>query len=557
MKRRKLILVLISLIITINLNSASASNIQERNFSLERESLVINFPDPNLESAVRERIDKPTGDIYDTDVDTLLSCAFTDKNILDLTGLEYFTALKELYLDKNQLADLTSLTSLTNLELLELGSNQLSDISPLANLTKLRRLDLYNNGLVDLSALTNLTNLEVLELYNNQLTEIFFLANLTKLEVLDLGKNKLAEISSLANLTSLRELYLNNNQIASVNPLSNLVELELLGLYNNQLTDLSALATLTNLKQLYLENNQLSDLSALTNLTNLEILYLGVNQLTDISFLNNLTSLVTLDLNNNQLADITALANLNKIEILTLNNNQIVDIEPLVANNGLASGDQLDLKANPLSVNSIVNLIPILEDRGVVVAYDPLENQAPEIIDYSPMSDDLTIEENNTINFSVVATDADGDQLNYKWLVGGIIQNEENSNSFEMTFTNSGSYEVEVVVADAESQTSHTWKVEVSLAITENTPIETTLYQNYPNPFNPETTIKFYNSALRRVKLSIYNLKGEEVANLLNCELEQGFKAISFDATHLNSGVYYYKLETEDRSLIKKMVLLK
>jgi len=88
-------------------------------------------------------------------------------------------------------------------------------------------------------------------------------------------------------------------------------------------------------------------------------------------------------------------------------------------------------------------------------------------------------------------------------------------------------------------------------------PQSTTLFQNYPNPFNPETTIRFFNKEAANVKLAIYNLKGEVVANLVNNNLSQGFHDYRFNATGLASGVYIYKLQIGSQSMVKSMLLLK
>jgi len=88
-------------------------------------------------------------------------------------------------------------------------------------------------------------------------------------------------------------------------------------------------------------------------------------------------------------------------------------------------------------------------------------------------------------------------------------------------------------------------------------PQSTTLFQNYPNPFNPETTIKFFNKEAANVKLAIFNLKGEVVANLVNNNLSQGFHNCRFNATGLASGVYIYKLQIGSQSMVKSMLLLK
>ncbi|MEO6695891.1 MAG: S8 family serine peptidase, partial [Ignavibacteria bacterium] len=88
------------------------------------------------------------------------------------------------------------------------------------------------------------------------------------------------------------------------------------------------------------------------------------------------------------------------------------------------------------------------------------------------------------------------------------------------------------------------------------------LDQNYPNPFNPVTKIKFvipqngsYPSL--NVKLIIYNSLGREISNLLNNSLAPGSYQIEFDGSDLPSGVYYYKLISDNFSDIKKMILIK
>lgn len=84
-----------------------------------------------------------------------------------------------------------------------------------------------------------------------------------------------------------------------------------------------------------------------------------------------------------------------------------------------------------------------------------------------------------------------------------------------------------------------------------------TLYQNYPNPFNPATEIKFSLQNDSDVKLSVFNIKGEMVANLKNERMVKGVHAVNFDASSMNSGVYFYKLQVGGRAETKKMVLTK
>jgi hypothetical protein len=83
------------------------------------------------------------------------------------------------------------------------------------------------------------------------------------------------------------------------------------------------------------------------------------------------------------------------------------------------------------------------------------------------------------------------------------------------------------------------------------------LGQNYPNPFNPATTIDFSILKDGWVSLSIFNVVGQEVATLVNQQMDAGKHIVSFNADKLTSGVYFYKLQAGTFTSIKKMMLLK
>jgi hypothetical protein len=96
-----------------------------------------------------------------------------------------------------------------------------------------------------------------------------------------------------------------------------------------------------------------------------------------------------------------------------------------------------------------------------------------------------------------------------------------------------------------------------------NLPLKFALYQNYPNPFNPKTTIRYSvgangHSPLQHVDLSIYNILGQKVATLVDKNQPAGSYQIELDASGFASGVYLFRLETDNGfEDIKKMVLLK
>jgi hypothetical protein len=96
-------------------------------------------------------------------------------------------------------------------------------------------------------------------------------------------------------------------------------------------------------------------------------------------------------------------------------------------------------------------------------------------------------------------------------------------------------------------------------------PVEYSLQQNYPNPFNPATKIKFSITENGKPKndngsittLKVYDITGKEVAVLINERLQPGTYETSFDGSRLNSGVYFYRLNTGSVNRTKKMMLIK
>lgn len=90
-----------------------------------------------------------------------------------------------------------------------------------------------------------------------------------------------------------------------------------------------------------------------------------------------------------------------------------------------------------------------------------------------------------------------------------------------------------------------------------NSPYNFEVLQNYPNPFNPSTTIKFSIPAGGIVKIAIYNILGEKVAELLNGFLKEGRHRILFNASGFSSGIYFYKVDFANKKTVKKMLFLK
>jgi hypothetical protein len=145
-----------------------------------------------------------------------------------------------------------------------------------------------------------------------------------------------------------------------------------------------------------------------------------------------------------------------------------------------------------------------------------------------------------------------------EWSAIGFVEGHGNSNSpKEYSFIDgsvaSGKYFYRLKQIDTDGQFEYSKVIEVDLG----SPQKFELSQNYPNPFNPTTTIKFSIPQSGNVKLTVYNLLGEKVAELVNEFEEAGVYTIDFNASKFDSGVYVYKIEVNGFVQSKKMLLLK
>ena len=148
-------------------------------------TVVVNFPDPGLEAAIRGAVGRVTGDILDSDLLGLIHLFADNQSIANLEGIQHCADLKSLILFNNQIVDIIPLSELVNLTSLILDNNQIVDIISLSGLINLRTLSLNDNQIVDISALSSLISLRTLSLQSNKIAEIQALASNFGLSVQD------------------------------------------------------------------------------------------------------------------------------------------------------------------------------------------------------------------------------------------------------------------------------------------------------------------------------------------------------------------------------------
>ncbi len=121
----------------------------------------------------------------------------------------------------------------------------------------------------------------------------------------------------------------------------------------------------------------------------------------------------------------------------------------------------------------------------------------------------------------------------------------------DYVFVVNGNYTLEGQVYENRQQNN------ISSDIKQKNLFQNKLFGNYPNPFNPTTLINYEISRASNVKIKIYDVLGKEVITLVNEFKNEGNYQVTFDGRNFSSGIYYYKLETNDFNAIKKMILIK
>ncbi|MFZ1290774.1 MAG: T9SS type A sorting domain-containing protein [Melioribacteraceae bacterium] len=170
-----------------------------------------------------------------------------------------------------------------------------------------------------------------------------------------------------------------------------------------------------------------------------------------------------------------------------------------------------------------------------------------------------TATEVNNYGFEVERKKLEVNSKNTEWEKIGFVEGHGNSNApkyykFEdKTLSSAGKYLYRLKQIDIDGTFEYSEEVELNFG----SPEEFSLNQNYPNPFNPTTKIQFTIPTDSKVRLSIFNVLGEQVAELMNNTLSAGIHSVEFNASKLNSGIYFYKIEAGNFVQIRKMMFTK
>lgn len=144
------------------------------------------------------------------------------------------------------------------------------------------------------------------------------------------------------------------------------------------------------------------------------------------------------------------------------------------------------------------------------------------------------------------------------WKNIGFVNGNGNSNSpKQYSFTDNSliggnKFQYRLKQIDNDGQFEYSDIVEVEVA-----PNEYVLYQNYPNPFNPVSKVRFAIPVSGRVSMKLYNAVGEEVMEIINQDYGAGHYEVEINSSNLASGIYFYKIVTNNFTAVKKLIIMK
>lgn len=203
---------------------------------------------------------------------------------------------------------------------------------------------------------------------------------------------------------------------------------------------------------------------------------------------------------------------------------------------------------------------PDAEIDGIIVGNTWIQVVPVELTSFTAISNNnnvilnwSTATELNNLGFEIQRAVAGNEFVSVGFVQGYGTTTEARNYSFVDANLSSGNYSYRLKQVDFNGTFSYSDEINVEVT----TPLQFELSQNYPNPFNPSTKIKFSIPQSADVTLKIFNVLGQEVATLVDQNMESGVHTINFDASELNSGIYFYKLDAGSFSEVKKMTLIK
>ncbi|HET9844029.1 MAG TPA: leucine-rich repeat domain-containing protein [Gammaproteobacteria bacterium] len=248
---------------------------------------------------------------------------FPQQLIDDPLRQEYWSALKILRCDQNQLKSLPSLDNCSSLQHLICSYNQLTSLPSLKNCQSLIELQCGNNQITSLPSLDNCRELLFLTCDHNNLKSLPNLENCLRLSQLDCSNNRLTTLPNLRNCQNMTKLTCRYNQLTALPNLNHSAMLYELRCNNNLLTALPNLDNCAALQWLICHDNQIVTLPSLSNCQQFKMLDCGNNKLTTLPNLDNCLGVEAIFCQNNQLSVLPNLENFQAFNRLECKYNKL------------------------------------------------------------------------------------------------------------------------------------------------------------------------------------------------------------------------------------------
>jgi internalin A len=290
------------------------------------DEVAIQWQEPALEALVREKLDKPQGDIFPSDLDSI-------------RRVELFGATHIFFnVERNYSMPIMNASQYANDKGIEIFYHYRESTGKLTNKAlpiHLLKMDgsyeidgqLYTRGSISsLADFANFRNLEYLIVHKNNLQDLAGLSSLEKLEWLHIQDCAVQNVEGLAGLQHVEYLNLAVNQISDISPLGNLSQLSRLTLNYNRINSLDGIATLTNLLQLGFSYNPIiiNNYDTIKDMEKLAMLSFDGTKIDDISALADITTLQGLNMSNleTEQIDLAPLAGLKKLSLLRISQDK-------------------------------------------------------------------------------------------------------------------------------------------------------------------------------------------------------------------------------------------
>lgn len=538
----------------------------------------VTFTDPNLKQKIvlhgQNVVGGVTGtniSLIDTDLNGEISIteaqAYTGRLYLnqngsnfytDLTGVEEFINITELYCENNQMTniDVSSHTALTGLYC---ENNQISNLD-LSNNTNLSALNIRYNNLNSINLINN-SNLVSINCENNSLSTLN-LANQVNLNTLTCNDNNISSLN-LSNQTNLTSLICNDNNISSIEfgtnsqlstvvchdniisnlNLSNFTNLESVDAsYNNLVSIL--FPTSTSCETINIRNNSLTNID-ISGLSNFYVLNAQHNEITTLNLDSN-SNLESILLNNN-LIDSLNLSNLSLLSYLTCNDNDLFYLDISNGNNSNIS------EFNALN-NQNLNCIEVDDITFSTNNWTNIDIQTSFSIDCPTLVNSITVQGENsmteittdggTLQLMATVLPIDATDNTYTWSITNGTGAGTIDNNGLLTATNNGTVNI---VATANDGSGITGNISINISNQTMLSIEENLNDFdltvYPNPTNGVLNI----SSNNKIELiEIYNITGQKVFQT---------NQVKFDVNYLESGIYSIRIVTKKRTTTKQVII--